>query len=65
MLGNCLVEGEDFNETFAHVAKMVTVCTLLTITVVTKWPQQQDGHQIDVHNAFLCGDLEKDIFMKL
>lgn len=31
ILGNTLVEGLDYNETFAFVAKMVNVCTLLTV----------------------------------
>jgi len=33
VLGNAQVEEEDFTETFASVAKMVTVRCLLTITV--------------------------------
>jgi len=57
-LGNHQVEGEDFNETFAPVAKMFTVCTLLTITTAKGWSL----HQMDVHDAFFHGDLQEDIY---
>jgi len=60
-VGNHQVEGEDFNETFALVAEMVMVRTLLTIAVAKGWSL----HQMDVHNAFLHGDLKEDIYMKL
>lgn len=36
-LRNTQKEGIDFTETFAVVAKMVTVCTLLSIAVARKW----------------------------
>lgn len=53
--------GEDFSEIFAHVAKMTTVRTLLTIAAVA------DGEtiQMNVTNAFLHGDLHETVFMKL
>jgi len=60
VLGNTQVEGEDFHETFAPVAKMTTVRCLLTVVVAKGW----ELHQMDVHNAFLHGDLHEDIFMK-
>lgn len=55
------IEGIDFNETFPLVAKLVTVCCLLTVTVARKW----EIHQMDVHNAFLRGDLEEEVGMCL
>ena len=61
VLGNHQVEGEDFHETFAAVAKMVTVRTLLTLAVAKSWSL----HQMDIHNAFLHGDLREDIYMKV
>lgn len=48
-------EGENFHETFAPVAKLVTLRMLLTIAVNNKWII----HQLDVNNVFLHGDLSE------
>lgn len=61
ILRNTLVEGLDYIETFALVAKMVTACTLLSADATRKW----EIHQMDVHNAFLHGDLQGEVYMKL
>jgi len=53
ILGNHQVEGINYMETFAPMAKMVTVCIVLAVVVAKHW----ELHQIDVHNAFLHGDL--------
>ncbi|GJZ01314.1 retrovirus-related pol polyprotein from transposon TNT 1-94 [Tanacetum coccineum] len=47
------------NETFTPVAKMVTVRVFLAIAAAKQW----ELHQMDVHNVFLHGDLEEEIFL--
>lgn len=59
-LGNHQEEGLNFTETFAPVAKMTTVRMILDIAAKRNYEE----HQMDVHNAFLHGDLEEKIYMK-
>ncbi|XP_049393432.1 uncharacterized mitochondrial protein AtMg00810-like [Solanum stenotomum] len=60
VLGNKQEYGVDYEETFAPVAKMTTVRTIIAIAASQNWPL----HQMDVKNAFLHGDLKEDIYMK-
>jgi len=59
VLGNRQEYGVDYEETFAPVAKMTSVRTILCIAASQGWPL----HQMDVKNAFLHGDLKEDIYM--
>ena len=59
ILGNKQVKDIDYNETFTPIAKLVTVRMFLV--VATGW----ELHQMDVHNAFLHGELDEEVYMQM
>jgi hypothetical protein len=51
--------GVDYDETFAPVVRMESLCILLAIVAA----EDLEIHQMDVVTAYLAGDLEEEIYM--
>ena len=53
-------EGIDYQETFAPVAKMITIRVVIALAAQFRW----ELHQMDVKSAFLNGDLTEEVYME-
>ena len=53
--------GIDYEETFAPMARLSSIMTLIVVSATRKWPL----FQMDVKNAFLNGELLEEVYMKL
>ena len=53
--------GIDYEDTFASVAKLNAIRVILSIVVNLDWPL----YQLDIKNAFLNGDLDEEIYMRI
>ena len=51
--------GIDYTETFSPIVRMNSIPVLLSLIINLNWSL----HQLDVSNAFLHGDLAKQVFM--
>ena len=59
ILENKQKHGIDYLETFASVAKLTTVRSLLVVAALQDW----EVYQLDVKIAFLHGHLDETIYM--
>jgi hypothetical protein len=53
-------EGIDYSKTFSPVIKQATVRLVFFIVASCDWKI----HQLDIHNAFLNGILDEEVYMK-
>ena len=53
------VQGVDYHETFAPVAKMDSIRLVLAIATSKHW----EVHHMDVKSSFIHGDIHEEIYM--
>jgi hypothetical protein len=55
----CSKRGVDFDEVFAHVARLETIRVLLALSAHGNW----EVHHMDVKSAFLNGHLQEEVYV--
>ena len=58
--GYTQVYGSDYYDTFSSVAKIASVCLLLSMVAMQSWTL----YQLDIKNVFLHGDLVEEVYME-
>lgn len=58
--GYTQTHGVDFYETFSPVAKLTSICLLISLAVSFNWPL----YQLDATNVFLNGELQEEVYMQ-
>ena len=58
--GYAQIYGVDFSDTFSPVAKLTSVRLFISLAASYDW----DLHQLDIRNAFLHGDVQKEVYME-
>jgi hypothetical protein len=53
-------EGEDYDETFAPVARYTSIRTIISVVVSMGW----NLHQMDVKTTFLNGAIEEEVYIE-
>jgi hypothetical protein len=54
------VEGVDYDETFAPVARYMSICTIIALAASMGWKL----HQMDVKTGFLNGEIEEEVYIE-
>jgi hypothetical protein len=54
------VEGIDYNESISPIAKMNSICLVISLVASHKW----EFHQMDVKSSFFHGYLQEEIYME-
>jgi hypothetical protein len=54
-------EGTDYEEIFVPIVKLNTIRMVISLVAQNGWKL----HQFDFKSAFLSGDLQKDVYMKM